>query len=275
MGSRFISDYLDQKVLNQKHLIHALEERGYEKNDARILTTPLFGVPTTVYVLLLNENLVHIENFQKSFESKYISKNIQYTDLPSAFEPKYVGKPPYQDWETKMYPSIDPEVNASGSMGFKVEERHYPSKFSESPLNELYKSRDDKAEVREDYLSYVKSGDDSYLIEPFKYILTYIEISYALSERVKILEQNLFNKKFNIKLNCPKIPSEFQSICQIRVDIITHPSTSNVPRFQISKEHKLQLGNHLVAEKFKSAFLSTCDWLNDVYGVMLKELNTL
>jgi len=270
MDGRFIIDYLDGKVPNQKTLLETLEIKGYETN-IRILSIKSFGVPVTSLMLILNETLNKIKVFQEKLDERINTKleSIQSSDLPNELVIENETNT-IINWDKGESMAIDTSITVSGSTAIGYAEWYYPStdEFSTS-LSDIYGSQNPSVEIGRDYIKVVRSEDENkrqFLIHVFNDIINFFETAYALKDRIKF-EQDKFKETF-AEIDFPQIPRAINSVCMKRGSII-HDSSIN---FDISTDNKLKFGDQRIVDYLENGFNSAIQWIDQIYGLMENEL---
>ena len=270
MDQRFIEFYHKGKVPNQVKLIKKLEEKGYENGFNNICTIKNFGVPVTIFVLLLYKKLQNIDRFQKEMDNEIAEIAIDNCNLPKEIQTKENIYENIESWDRSVSLAIDTTICNSGSMGFASQNWFYPPTHSSySDLNEMYHTSSNNIKIEKKCIKEIKEKKENniHLIDVFEELFIFFELSYALKSRID-KEIELFTENFE-EIEIPNINREFNRICQQRGNIVH----DNAIKFEITSKNELTIFGKKITIYFRCGLEKATEWIDDIYYKMHVKLN--
>ncbi len=266
-----------KRLPNQIALLEKLESLGYEQKGKFILTTESIGIPVTSILLLLKEALEFIINEQHEFDKNETDKivaNLSFTDLineipdliiinstnlPQSF---YYEK--QKVWDLNTTPSISGSVVAYQSYIY----------VTPKPLGNNFDVFNYNGSRVTIYKSIIHNHSDilneKNMIQLYKNIIMFVELSYALQQRI-IEEQRLFKNFTNNHIKKLQFGNNFKSVCGKRSGII-HGGSFKLKIVPETSKIVLSKDKDVVSVKFEKSFHEVIEWTNNIYGEMLKAL---
>lgn len=262
-----------KRIPNQIALLSELEAQGYEIRKKRILTTDKIGVPVTAILLIMKESLdlIKSEQAQISLVGKYKSRTISEKDLMT--RTGIVPGKTYtiltnQDWSEYEYYSPASQ-SASGSATYEIYTGYEPKAQSYPPLLDRFTSPNKNVIITNNEIIRTDQAlKRKHLYQVYKSIISFLEFSYALSERVRF-EIKSFETLTSKQISSINIPSEFNKNCNRRGQVVHNGE------FHLEVEpnnSRIIFAQKVDVEKsFEQTYDECVDWINQVYGQMLSK----
>lgn len=256
------------RLASQRDLIEELERRSLEQGNRRILTAH-YGVPITVFLLLLRDAIQRLRDLDNHLRARKQSHgNVSHTKAVEFYGLQAIAGCEATaiegvDWSHETVVGIDAAGPLSGVV--VASEIDILSRPSDVPLKDLYKSSNPDTVVMSNV---VKIGggksQDVPLVEHIKEVMLALEMFYAIQERIAV-ECDRFAEHFGIEKPQPRFPSDFAAQAQRRGSLIHEGEL----RLGVdSRECALTLKNKPVTDEFSGAFDGGIDAIELLYSRM-------
>lgn len=276
-SGKFISDYLGTGTVEyQEILFTKLVEIGYEKEGKFLLATKRNGIPITILLLLFTESMdtiVQEINLLKSKEIETLEKltsimahgKLKFHDNISETDKSFFEN---QSFTRKVVLKSN-IIAASGTTTFDESIIFQPEIDPKTKLSDYFISEENKFQINYNYIEQIDDHTENEPIDIFnlyKHTIQFLELSYAIHERIAKYEIFNFNEYFNKNIPIPPIPDAYNVIIQNRGSII-HGNGLDI-YFDGFSNDPLIFSNSNLENKIKSGYNSCLEWVNNTYQQM-------
>jgi hypothetical protein len=253
-----------------------LQNNGFEEKGKYVLTTENIGIPITSMLLLAKESLDFINNEQNSLlenESNRVVDRLTQERFykETLFSPPAAGLnvPEGFFWSKERVWSIDYRPTVSGSV---VAYQSYIYKPSDAiqDLTTIWPTHNQNWVVYSGLVHSTLPLRSKNLIQIYKHIILFSELSYAVEERVGS-EREIFEGHFEVKLPRVEMGGDFISVCGKRGGII-HGASFKLNIDPKSSELVFGKEGDDVASKYNSSFDEMIAWVDANYAAMKAHL---
>ena len=272
---RLIADYIKTpKIEFQERLLKKLEEKGFEVEGKYILTSKKNGIPITILILLLSESY---ENFITETDSIKVMENEiteTFDQVQSKFPVQFKDNCSKED--IAFFSSINYTnkivlksniTSASGTSDYKSVNIIVPNAQPRSSLNDFFSSSHSDYEVMDNFI--LKKETKSEIINIFqlyKHTIHFLELSYAIHERIIKSEVKNFNNLLMKNIVVPELPAPYKTVLSNRGDVI-HGVGFDIYFNDVTNDPMIFSGIDLKNKIIKS-YHSSFKWINEVYEKM-------